>query len=70
MNLIVIGAGYVGLVAACCLADSGHQVTCVEANEARLKLLNQGLSPISSTDELRIDPFDNDIPYDWTLKQG
>jgi len=46
MNLIVIGAGYVGLVAACCLANSGHQVTCVEANEARLKLLNQGLSPI------------------------
>ena len=21
-------------------------------------------------DEFRIDPFDNDIPYDWTLKQG
>ncbi len=21
-------------------------------------------------DELRIDPFDNDIPYDWGLKQG
>jgi len=46
MNLIVIGAGYVGLVAACCLANSGHRVTCVEANEARLKLLNRGLSLI------------------------
>ena len=21
-------------------------------------------------DEFRIDPFDNDIPYDWSLKQG
>ena len=21
-------------------------------------------------DEFRVDPFDNDIPYDWTLKQG
>lgn len=21
-------------------------------------------------DEFRIDPFDNDIPYDWALKQG
>jgi len=21
-------------------------------------------------DEFRIDPFDNDIPYDWNLKQG
>jgi len=46
MNTIIIGAGYVGLVAACCLANSGHQVTCVETNEAKLKLLNQGLSPI------------------------
>ncbi|PIP48889.1 MAG: hypothetical protein COS87_03530 [Chloroflexi bacterium CG07_land_8_20_14_0_80_45_17] len=42
----MIGLGYVGLVAACCLANSGHQVTCVETNESRLKLLNQGLSPI------------------------
>jgi len=46
MNIIVIGAGYVGLVAACCLANSGHWVTCVETNKARLKVLNQGLSPI------------------------
>ncbi len=46
MNIVVVGAGYVGLVAACCLANSGHRVTCVEANEAKLKLLNQGLSPI------------------------
>lgn len=46
MNIIVVGAGYIGLVAACCLANSGHQVTCVETNEAKLKLLNQGLSPI------------------------
>jgi len=46
MNIIIIGAGYVGLVAACCLANSEHQVTCVETNEAKLKLLNQGLSPI------------------------
>ena len=22
------------------------------------------------TDEYRIDPFDNDIPYNWELKQG
>ncbi len=21
-------------------------------------------------DEFRVDPFDNDIPYDWSLKQG
>jgi UDPglucose 6-dehydrogenase len=38
MNTIVIGAGYVGLTAACCLANSGHFVTCVESNENKLKL--------------------------------
>ena len=33
MTLVVIG---VGLGAACCLANTGHQVTCVEADEAKL----------------------------------
>lgn len=46
MNIIVIGAGYVGLVAACCLSKSSHQVACVETNQAKLKLLNQGISPM------------------------
>ncbi len=46
MNIVVIGAGYVGLTAACCLANAGHRVTCIENNESKLKLLNQGISPI------------------------
>lgn len=44
--IYIIGAGYVGLVAACCLANSGHQVTCMETDKTKLKLLNQGLSSI------------------------
>jgi len=46
LTIYIIGAGYVGLVAACCLANSNHQITCVETDEAKLKLLNRGLSPI------------------------
>ena len=46
MDIVVIGAGYVGLVAATCLADSGHAVTCVESNPEKLAVLNQGVSPI------------------------
>ena len=42
MALVVIGASYVGLTGACCLASSGHQVICVEVDEAKLKILNQG----------------------------
>lgn len=46
-NIIVaISAGYVGLVATCCLTNSGRQVTCVETDQGKLKPLKQGLSPI------------------------
>jgi len=48
MNILVIGIGYVGLVAACCLANSSHQVTRVEADEAKLKLLRRWRSPMAS----------------------
>jgi UDP-glucose 6-dehydrogenase len=30
MNVTVISTGYVGLIAACCLAKSGHQISAVE----------------------------------------
>jgi dTDP-4-dehydrorhamnose 3,5-epimerase len=35
-------------------------------------LINTVTEPYNSEapDEYRIDPFDNDIPYDWSLKQG
>jgi dTDP-4-dehydrorhamnose 3,5-epimerase len=35
-------------------------------------LINFPTEPFSreGTDEYRIDPFDNDIPYNWELKQG
>lgn len=47
MNIVVVGAGYVGLVSACCLAELGHQVICIESDIAKLELLKQGKSPIS-----------------------
>jgi UDP-glucose 6-dehydrogenase len=69
MSIAVIGALYVDLVAACYLASSGHLVTCVRTDEARLKVLNRGLSSTSSADEFRIHPFDNGISYSWALKE-
>ncbi|MBI2953541.1 MAG: UDP-glucose/GDP-mannose dehydrogenase family protein [Chloroflexi bacterium] len=42
----VIGAGYVGLVTGACLAEFGHNVTCVEIDTARFSLLEQGELPI------------------------
>lgn len=46
MQVTVIGAGYVGLVAAVCLARSGHSVTCVDIDPSRVAGLNAGVSPI------------------------
>ena len=46
MEVVVVGIGRIGLVAACCLVKSGHQVTGVEADQAKLKFLNHGSKPI------------------------
>jgi UDPglucose 6-dehydrogenase len=46
MRIAVVGTGYVGLVAGVCFADSGHTVACVDIDEAKIKALNQGRSPI------------------------
>jgi UDPglucose 6-dehydrogenase len=46
MEVCVVGAGYVGLTAAACLAELGHTVRCLEANPARLAVLGAGQVPI------------------------
>ncbi|TIS79729.1 MAG: UDP-glucose 6-dehydrogenase, partial [Mesorhizobium sp.] len=46
MNLTVFGIGYVGLVQAAVLAEVGHEVVCVDIDEAKVERLNQGFIPI------------------------
>lgn len=46
MRVCVIGTGYVGLVTGACLAHTGHDVICVDNNEAKVKLMSAGQSPI------------------------
>ena len=45
MKVAVIGTGYVGLVTGAGLADAGLEVTCVDIDEARVKLLRDGEVP-------------------------
>ncbi len=47
MHIAVFGMGYVGLTAAACLARSGHTVSGVEVNEAKVAELNAGGCPIT-----------------------
>ena len=46
MKISIIGTGYVGLVTGACLAEKGHQVTCVDINPERVNALNRAESPI------------------------
>ena len=46
MRVLVIGSGYVGLVAAVCFAEAGHSVLGVDVDAAKVALLRQGKSPI------------------------
>lgn len=46
MNITVAGAGYVGLVSAICLAQIGHNVTCIDVDADKIRLLQHGRCPI------------------------
>ncbi len=46
VNICVVGSGYVGLVASVCFAEIGHTVICVDNDQSRVKLLQDGGVPI------------------------
>lgn len=46
MKISIAGTGYVGLVTSVCLAEIGHNVTCVDIDERKIRILNEGRSPI------------------------
>ena len=46
MKLVVIGTGYVGLVTGTCLAETGHDVICVDIDRAKIEALRRGEIPI------------------------
>lgn len=46
MNVVMVGAGYVGLVSGACFAEFGASVTCIDQDEARIQALQNGRIPI------------------------
>lgn len=46
MKITIVGTGYVGLVTGTCLAETGNDVTCVDCDEHKVKMLRGGKIPI------------------------
>jgi UDPglucose 6-dehydrogenase len=63
VDILVIGLGYVGSVAAAALSKSGHHVTAVDINREKIDSLRQGQTTIKEPGLLEIvqDSFKNNI---------
>lgn len=46
MRIVMIGAGYVGLVSGVCFSDFGHDVVCVDKAPDKIEKLRRGETPI------------------------
>ncbi len=44
-KICVVGAGHVGLVAAACFAELGHDVICVDSDQQRVESLKKFILP-------------------------
>lgn len=50
MKIAVVGTGYVGLVTGTCLAESGHEVCCIDIDEKKVAAMQAGHIPIYEPD--------------------
>ena len=46
MKILVVGAGYVGLVTAACLSSKDNTVVCVDTDPSKIARLEKGIIPI------------------------
>ncbi len=46
MKIAMVGSGYVGLVSGACFADFGHDVVCIDKDQAKIDRLHDGIMPI------------------------
>jgi UDPglucose 6-dehydrogenase len=73
MKISVVGVGYVGLVAAGGLAESGNHIICVDNDEKKIKNLNNGIIPIYEqglTDIIRENEKAGRLSFTTDLKKA
>ena len=73
MHVVVIGSGYVGLVAAVGFAEAGHKVLGVDVDAAKIDKLRKGISPIYEPgldDLLKRHQTTGQLRFSLDLKDG
>jgi len=73
MKIAVIGSGYVGLVVGACLAENGNDVTCVDKDATKVRMLQRGRIPIyePGLEELvRRNRAEKRLTFTTNLQQG
>lgn len=73
MKVLVIGSGYVGLVAAVGFAEAGHRILGIDVDAAKVEKLRKGESPIyePGLDELLAKHQNNgNLAFSLDLKEG
>ncbi len=73
MRVTVVGVGYVGLVAAGCLADGGNHVVCVDHDQKKIDHLKNGIIPIYEpglTEIVKRNESAGRLTFTTNLKEG
>ncbi|MBW8000416.1 MAG: UDP-glucose/GDP-mannose dehydrogenase family protein [Planctomycetes bacterium] len=73
MRLSVVGVGYVGLVAAGCLADVGNEVICIDKDKKKIADLKKGIIPIYEpglTEIIKRNEAAGRLSFTTNLKEG
>jgi UDPglucose 6-dehydrogenase len=73
MKIAIVGAGYVGLVVGTGFAESGHLVTCIDRDTARIEPLSQGKLPLyePGLEELVVRNFEEErLAFTTDLPEG
>lgn len=73
MKIAVVGTGYVGLVTGVALSHIGHDVTCVDIDEKKVKRMRKGISPIyePGLEELMLQNIeDNRLHFTTSHQEG
>ncbi|MBZ0165699.1 MAG: UDP-glucose/GDP-mannose dehydrogenase family protein, partial [Candidatus Omnitrophica bacterium] len=73
MEIAIVGSGYVGLVTGVCLAEIGHNITCIDVDKSKINKLKQGQIPIyePGLDKLLAKNIANKrIKFSYSIKDG